>query len=524
RVLHGEMDEHDFTIIDWHKANATATPTRDGTITWFMPESPNDSRIRVDYREGQPASQARQGQKEGETPPERPCAGELPYIAVCASVDLDPLVRPSFRDLEEGFFDDVLIADMEGSVLYQESRQGIRIQNIGAALLLSNPAASSSFFSRAQPSSPSVSTAPRPFATLSQSSARTTIELAGSDYELFVEPLRISLTQQQQHRRLVLCGLRTSKHSHAQTLVVPYAYLAWSILILGAVFALGWPLLKFTYMSAKERLQTRHILYLLASILLATALVTLIALNALYVQAFDKDSRTELKHLAEQINANFTAELSSAISALDALAIDPTLVKEGNQANFLHEHRDLFDKNRLSYPYFRYFFVAGDDGWQRLKFTVNPDTTPWTNVKEESFFHPVQDGQLSEFKLTTVRQLRLDPLFSPNTGEFLVTLAAPWADKADSGHDNTKATHDKTKAMKVLATKFESLFNPVLPAGYGYAIVGPDAKVLFHSSSVRNMNEDFAKEARGNPALLAALAQGTTDYLPVRYLGTDKKL
>src|SRR5262249_30125578 len=341
RVLHGEMDEHDFTIIDWHKANATATPTRDGTITWFMPESPNDSRIRVDYREGQPASQARQGQKEGETPPERPCAGELPYIAVCASVDLDPLVRPSFRDLEEGFFDDVLIADMEGSVLYQESRQGIRIQNIGAALLLSNTAASSSFFSRAQPSSPSVSTAPRPFATLSQSSARTTIELAGSDYELFVEPLRISLTQQQQHRRLVLCGLRTSKHSHAQTLVVPYAYLAWSILILGAVFALGWPLLKFTYMSAKERLQTRHILYLLASILLATALVTLIALNALYVQAFDKDSRAELKHLAEQINTNFTAELSSAISALDALAIDPTLVKEGNQANFLHEHRDL---------------------------------------------------------------------------------------------------------------------------------------------------------------------------------------
>src|SRR5262249_35265496 len=144
--------------------------------------------------------------------------------------------------------------------------------------------------------------------------------------------------------------------------------------------------------------------------------------------------------------------------------------------------------------------------------------------KEESFFHPVQDGQLSEFKLTTVRQLRLDPLFSPNTGEFLVTLAAPWADKADSGHDKMKATHDKTKAMKVLATKFESLFNPVLPAGYGYAIVGPDAKVLFHSSSVRNMNEDFAKEARGNPALLAALAQGTTDYLPVRYLGTDKKL
>src|SRR5215472_15100014 len=40
RVLHGEMEEYDFTIIDWHKADANAQPTRNGTLTWFMPESP----------------------------------------------------------------------------------------------------------------------------------------------------------------------------------------------------------------------------------------------------------------------------------------------------------------------------------------------------------------------------------------------------------------------------------------------------------------------------------------------------
>lgn len=526
RVLHGKMEEHDFTIVGWNKVDPTAKPTRQGTLTLFLPDSPNSFRIQADYREGARGLTPKAGKENEILPaPERPCSGKLPPLAVCATIDFDPLVRPSFRDLEEGFFDDVLIADSEGNVLYQESPEGIRIRNIGAALLSSIGAGSTSLFSKTtttQSPSSSEANASRSFSALSQSSGRRTVELAGSDYELFVQPLPVSFKQQ--GRRLVLCGLRTVKHSHSQTLAVPYTYLMWSILVLLTVFALGWPLLKFLYMSPKERLQSRQILYLLTSILLATALVTLIALNASYKLTSDEVSKDELKQLADQINTNFTKELGSALGTLDVLAAEPSLLRlavdgEGNRANFLQDHQDLFREHHLSYPYFRYFFVAGNDGWQRLKFTVNPETTPWTNVSEEPFFHPVKDGNFSEFKLgDTVRKMRMDPLFSPNTGEFLVVLAAPWTGAAPPQLRKTDPR------LKVLAIKVESLFKPVLPTGYGYAVVAADGKVLFHSSSVRNMNEDFTKEAQENVSLVALLAQGSTGYLDVRYMGTDKKM
>jgi len=86
-------------------------------------------------------------------------------------------------------------------------------------------------------------------------------------------------------------------------------------------------MLKFYYMSPKERLQSRQILYLLASVLLATGLVTLIALNASYYLTSEETSRRELIRLARQINNNFTDELTKAMSTLDTLSVNPSVLK-----------------------------------------------------------------------------------------------------------------------------------------------------------------------------------------------------
>src|SRR5882724_11327519 len=148
-VLHSKIEDRDFTITNWHKLDETAVPNRQGLLTLFEPETTNSFRIRADYREitakvakdtknkkdtktqkGTEKSQGADDTKEI-APPEKPCTGGTPTdITLCATINFDPLVRPSFRDLEEGFFDDILIVDSDGNVLYQESLQGIRIQNI----------------------------------------------------------------------------------------------------------------------------------------------------------------------------------------------------------------------------------------------------------------------------------------------------------------------------------------------------------------------------------------------------------
>lgn len=535
-ILHGKVEEQDFAITGWNKKYPKARPTREGSLTLFLPDPPHTFRVRADYREERQAEAQQPAKRVGRTLvqatiPENPCSGDLPDLVVCATINFTPLVNTAFRDLEEGFFDDVLIAESQGDVLYQQSLEGTRIQNVVALTSAQNSSNLGSFFSKSgSPAPPSDGAASAPshpssFATLSQFSSERDVEMAGTDYQLFIQPLSVALRQKQQDRRLVLCGLRTLKHSHGQILAVPYTYLIWCVLFALTVFALGWPLLKLLYMSSKERLQARHILYLILSILLATASLTLIALNASYKLTSDESSKNELIQLADRINRNMKEEMSRALATLDALAADRALLKlaagtEWNQASFLKAHQDMFQGGKaLPYPYFRYFFLADDDGWQRLKFTVNLDATPITNVKNEPYFHPIMDGEFSQFTNGGAPySFRMDPLYSPNTGEFLVGLAAPLPDLASAGLPAPKLR------VKVLAIRFESVFRPVLPAGYGYAIVDSQGKVLFHSASVRNLNEDFSKESKGDVSVLALIEQGGRGFLDVSYLGTQKSM
>ena len=44
-----------------------------------------------------------------------------------------------------------------------------------------------------------------------------------------------------------------------------------------------------------------------------------------------------------------------------------------------------------------------------------------------------------------------------------------------------------------------SLMDPVLPAGYGYAIIANDGKVLFHSDEANHLGENLFQECDEDP-------------------------
>jgi hypothetical protein len=530
-ALHGKLEERDFTITGWHKTHPDAQPGRKAMVSFFAPNSPTNFSVRAEYHEGA-VVQSADKKNVAAAVSSNPCTNTLTEITICASVNFDPLIRPAFDSLDEGFFDDLLVADSDGNVLYQDSQKEMRIENLNSLTSASDNLGIGNLLFKSNKDSSAGSTA-RTFSSLTQASGLVNVQLAGSDYNLYFQPLSVTLRHDDQDIRLVLCGLRTVKHTRSQALAVPYNYLLWSILLLLTVFAVGWPLLKFHYINPKERFRPRQILYLLASILLATALVTLIALNASYEFMSDNTSQAELHLLADRINRNFSDELCRALNTLNHFTSDQSLLKlasdakgpEGNEAKFLSQHQHFFDGPHAPYPdlppypYFRFFFLAGADGWQKLKFTVGSETTPWTNVRTEPFFHPVIDNELSEFDLRgSHHQMMMTPVFSPNTGEFLVVLAEPWSGTAP------EKLRKMDPRVEVLAIKVESLYKPILPGGYGYAIVDSDGKVLFHSSAVRNLNEDLFKEAQSDISLQALLAEGSTGYVTVRYLGTDKKM
>ena len=74
----------------------------------------------------------------------------------------------------------------------------------------------------------------------------------------------------------------------------------------------------------------------------------------------------------------------------------------------------------------------------------------------------------------------------------------------------------------VAAISFGRSLNEVLPAGYSFVVVNDNGKVLYHSQSFRNLNENLLDEFSNKEALQSNLlahseANFSTDYFGIKY-------
>ncbi len=499
---------------------------RTGVLTLRPVSNQPSLTLRVEYRDQSGA-------------PAAPCISDHATMAlICTEFNFEPVLSPNLSALDDGnFFDEVLIANSSGEVLYQRSTKSSQpIRNLSALVSLA-PGTSlwksvrgSEAKSQADASDKSKLVS---FDEVSQFGNVREVQLAGDDYRLYLRPLSVSIssTEMQPEQRLVLCGLRSVARTRAATLSVPYTYLIRGVLIVLAAFTLGWPILKLLFMNPKERLHNRQVLYLMASALLGSMLVTLIVLNHCYKAKYRDDSDEELIRLSDRIKSNAETELRQALTALDQMAGDKVLLryaggKNWNQFDFYNAYRTEFFSDRgsqLSYPYFRYFFLADEGGWQRLKFTVNRGSTPRTNVEKEAYFPELTRYDRASVLPDSSFRFRLLPIRSPNTGEFLVLLAEKFNAKMDEMPPQVRAL-PKPVVLKVLAIKMESLVQPIMPLGYGFAIVNRDGQVQFHSIVTRNLAEDFSKESRGDTTLSALIENQQTKNVSAIYMDSEKRV
>jgi hypothetical protein len=77
----------------------------------------------------------------------------------------------------------------------------------------------------------------------------------------------------------------------------------------------------------------------------------------------------------------------------------------------------------------------------------------------------------------------------------------------------------KSPAVKVMAVRLESIWQPVLPRGYGFAIVDGEGLVKFHSNPAHNLVEDFTRETQSDRALVALLRQHGAGTVRTTYTG-----
>ncbi|MBZ5558162.1 MAG: cache domain-containing protein [Acidobacteriia bacterium] len=428
----------------------------------------------------------------------------------CLDVNLAPVVAPLISALSEGLFNDLFIADATGHVLYQHSPSPLRATEL-------KPWIANAI---APPKSGDKADAPKVQDLSFDASDQRAIQIGDAKYRLYVQPLALKLDN---NERLVVAGIRDVERLEMQALSVPHGVVVWVTLLLAAIFTFTWPILKIWYMSEAERLQHKQAVTLIVTVLWGAAFATAIVLWGAYEWRAPEREDTKLERFANAIETNLRKELNLALSVLErSRAADYPIAF---QATKIYASR-FFAPPVSDYPYFSYMFWVNGAGAQTLKLTADPQGTPLRSVAAAEYFKRAKeahDSASAENLFSTPRdgspgrhRYWLEPLRSPSTDEFLTILAMP-AELPPAG--TTPVSASKAPVVKVMAVRLESIWQSVLPRGYGFAIVDGDGLVKFHSNPAHNLVEDFTRETQSDRALAALLRQHGAGIVRTTYMG-----
>jgi hypothetical protein len=168
-------------------------------------------------------------------------------------------------------------------------------------------------------------------------------------------------------------------------------------------------------------------------------------------------------------------------------------------------------------------------GMQQRKRTIARRNTPSISVREREYFRKARDGRLwtrtpggSPSKGTRAGGASvsywLEQIESRNTGETLTTLSGygPLVPEVEGAASR--------RWVVGLTVDLPALRNPVLPPGYGFAVLDESGSVLFHSDLPRHSGESFVRACEDDPELRAALFARTSEFVNASYGGEDHRL
>ena len=224
--------------------------------------------------------------------------------------------------------------------------------------------------------------------------------------------------------------------------------------------------------------------------------------------------------LARKIKETFQTELKSAFAQLRGLREDASFAQVGMGPPILRG--SYLTSKHLSYPYFQSAFWADCYGRQILKFDTRQAPTPSIDVSRFAFFKDAKSQivqtntqpevnrvcfEVPRFWTRPITPLTVcisSPFLSPNTDEFAPTLSAPF---------KTELENAKKIWIQALVVRPISVVDPVLPPGFGFAVIDEQCEVLFHSDSSRNLRENFCDESKNKTELAPLVGWGRQRFI-----------
>jgi hypothetical protein len=457
---------------------------------------------------------------------------ELASNGWCGHEPIENALLPLITELPGQIFDDIVLADSSGTVLYQTRRSGVITDNL-SLLPFQFPEKGST----APKGAPPTKTAEKnelPFG-LGGASNLFVLPLAGTTYRVYMVPVRLAVRRPSPSPtgagiQLVLCGLILQRHFTTQSRSLPLTMLVAVALGVFLVIVGTWPLLKFATMRRTEQIARQAGLFYSMSMALTT-IVTILLVTHLYYGFSDPKTDNNLEDLAKAIDRNVGRELQDALRAMESVGAlrevkHAFASKDESQqlCTDTSDGKDPLSKTDLlsnagmevsDYPYFRRLFVFDSLGFERVSWTVDATAPSPLRVCNRPYFQGVQRNDLwylSDQGLSGAH-FRVDPVYSKSTGEYLTAIARPYTLEAE----NQPVDH----GVMAIFTRMIAVTDPVLPPDYGFAVIDAAGKVLFHSDETKNGRENFFDELGDSRALRAAALARHPRWSRGPYMGGD---
>ncbi|MCP4660379.1 MAG: hypothetical protein GY856_33680 [bacterium] len=203
-------------------------------------------------------------------------------------------------------------------------------------------------------------------------------------------------------------------------------------------------------------------------------------------------------------------------------------------------------------PYFgSVFWMGPEDGRQFIKGTIWEKNTPAVELKSRSYFSAAEQWRLwsvggggwcrenregmcgakgGSQSQAAKRCFFVQSFRSITTGEHSAALSK-WSclsgtlrERHKPG-DSDKDCKDKNgTVVAAISGRLVSVTNPVLAPGYGFAVIEPNGRILFHSDNRRILEENLFQEVRDSSRLRSAVISRTERMMTSSYLSRPHQL
>ena len=486
-----------------------------------------------------------------------------PKIELTAEIEMASLLQ---EIVTEPLFEDVLLADPAGMVVYQKNPIQFRWSDLQVLLQNQVPEGFlSSIFNetkKAGDSSPAGGDPPE-----IPKPALRTVSLGGTTYHLFIQPVLIPFgessptneppqgvggdTHQDQNPQWVLAGLIPSQTFRNEYLSIPYTYsLLFAFLVL--MLFLSLPLARLWMMNTFERIRLFNVLSLTLASLVGAAVVTFFFWDAYFFLSAKKALNDQLRYNGELIHSTFQEELRRMLWQLEQYDLSANLTQDLSSVMQNHSGKKELSVARASmtnpcpidhkgqettsskFCYQHYDLVFWMDLQGQLRVNWTRDDTPAVKgimdltgreyVRQILFPDHISRNRLWHLDLDLQDTYEkpdfwfyIQPIISWTTGWNSIVLSMP------STRIITDSKGEKA-GLKVAAmeTRLSSLMKyPVVPKGTGFAVFQDhDGLVLFHSQGKRNLRENFFAETDHNAQLKGLVAARNAGSFEGQYWGT----